>query len=102
LNERSQLFIRSHNETLAAVAAIMVSIVGSLSRYKPPFPIPETQSAFHPPARRNVFRRRDARQQSRLFARCNQSLRRFPNSNRLAEIVSDDFSASHPKRLETF
>ena len=41
-----QLFIRPHNGTLAAVAAIMVSIVRSIGGYKPPFPIPETQSAF--------------------------------------------------------
>ena len=32
---------------------------------------------------RNAFRRRDVCQQSRLFARWNQSLRRSPNSNRL-------------------
>ena len=34
-------------------------------------------------AQRNAFRRRDARLQSRSFARWNQSLRRSPNSNRL-------------------
>ena len=34
-------------------------------------------------AQRNAFRRRDASQQSRSFARQNQSLRRSPNSNRL-------------------
>ena len=33
--------------------------------------------------RRNASRRPDVRQQSRLFARWNQSLRRSPNSNRL-------------------
>jgi hypothetical protein len=30
---------------LAAIAAIMVSIVRSIGGYKPPFPIPEKQSA---------------------------------------------------------
>jgi hypothetical protein len=38
---------------------------------------------FHPHAQRNAFRRRDARQQSRLFARCNQRLKHTPNSIRL-------------------
>ena len=39
-----------------------------------PIPVPETQSAFHPRAQLNAFRRRDARLQSRSFARWNQSL----------------------------
>jgi len=38
---------------------------------------------FHPTAQRNAFRRRDAHQQSILFALRNQSLRRSPNSIRL-------------------
>src|SRR4029453_13163636 len=41
------------------------------------------QLAFHLHAQRNASRRRDVRLQSRSFARCNQSLRRSPNSNRL-------------------
>src|SRR5258705_8905478 len=45
--KRAQLFIRMHNETLSVVAAIMVSIVRLIGGYKPPFPIPKTQSAFH-------------------------------------------------------
>ena len=48
---------------LAAIAAIMVSIVRSIGGYKPPFPIPEKQSAYHPRAQRNASRHRDARQQ---------------------------------------
>jgi hypothetical protein len=36
-----------------------------------------------PHAQRNPFHHRGVRQQSRLFARWNQSLRRFPNSNRI-------------------
>jgi hypothetical protein len=36
---------------LAAIAAIMVSTIRSKGGYKSPFPIPETQSAFHPHAR---------------------------------------------------
>ena len=40
-----------------------------------PLPVPETQSAIHPLAQRNAFRRRDVRQRSRSFARGNQSLR---------------------------
>jgi hypothetical protein len=32
-------------------------------------PIPQEQSTFHLLAQRNAFRRRDVRQQSRLFAR---------------------------------
>jgi len=49
--ERGQLFIRTHNVTLCAIAAIMVSIVRSIGGYKPPSPIPETQSAYHLRAR---------------------------------------------------
>jgi CspA family cold shock protein len=45
-HKRSQLFIRWHNETLSA-GAIVISIVRWVSGYKPLFPIPETQSAFH-------------------------------------------------------
>jgi hypothetical protein len=48
-----------------------------------PIPVPQPRSAFHPRAQRNAFHRRDARQQSRSFARGNQSLTRSPNSNRL-------------------
>ena len=69
-----QLFIRMHNETLSVVAAIMVSVVRLIGSYKPPFPIPHTQSAFHRTAQRNAFRRRDARLQSRSFARWNPRL----------------------------
>jgi hypothetical protein len=47
-----------HNETLSAIAAIMVSIVRSIGGYKPPSPIPETQSAYHPRAQRNAFHER--------------------------------------------
>jgi hypothetical protein len=56
-----------------------------------PFPVQQTQSAFHPHARRNAFRRRDARQQSRLFARENPQLQHSPTPTGLAEIVSDGF-----------
>jgi hypothetical protein len=52
VQECSQLFVRVHNETLAAIAAILVSIVRSIGGYKPPFPIPQKQSAFHPHAQR--------------------------------------------------
>jgi hypothetical protein len=58
--KRSQLLICPHNETLS-VAAIMVSIGRSIGGYKPPFPIPEKQSASHPRAQRNAFRRSDVR-----------------------------------------
>jgi len=34
-------------------------------------PFHQTQSAYHPRAQRNVFRRRDAREQSRSFAHWN-------------------------------
>jgi hypothetical protein len=64
--------------------AIFISLnFHSIGEYKPPFPIPETQSAFHLLAQQSGFRRRDARQQSRSFARSNQSLTRSPKSNRL-------------------
>ena len=55
-----------------------------------PIPIRETQSAFHPRAQRNAFRRRDARQQRRSFARENPRRRRSPTPTGFAEIVSDD------------
>ncbi len=42
-HKRGQHFIGLHNVTLAAVGAIMVSIVRSISGYKPPFPIPKTR-----------------------------------------------------------
>jgi hypothetical protein len=44
-----------------------------------PLPVPETRSAFHPLVQPNAFHCRDARQQSRSFARWNQSLRHSPN-----------------------
>jgi hypothetical protein len=61
----------------------ILSLVFAVGEYKPPFPIPETQSAFHLLAQRNAFRRRGVRLQSRSFARSNQSLTRSPKSNRL-------------------
>jgi hypothetical protein len=61
--------------------------------------VPETQSAFHPNAQRNAFRRRDVRQQSRSFARWDQWLRPSPNSNRLAEMIGDDFPVFHAARI---
>src|SRR5262245_26438893 len=45
----------------AAVAVIVVSIVPSIGGYKPPFPIPEMQSAFHRLAQRNAFHHRGVR-----------------------------------------
>jgi hypothetical protein len=44
--KRSHLFIGTQNLTLAGIAAIVVRIVRSEGGYKPPFPIPKTQSAF--------------------------------------------------------
>src|SRR5436309_11611025 len=48
---------------------------------EPQIRVPQTQSAFHPREQRNAFRRRDARQQSRLFVPENQRLRRNRSSN---------------------
>src|SRR5437867_13119813 len=45
--------------------------------------VPQTQSAFHPHAQRNAFRRRDPRPPSRFFARQNRRLRRSANSSQL-------------------
>jgi hypothetical protein len=56
----------AHNETLPSRWAIFVKPVQSTGRHKSPFLIPETQSVFHLHGQRNAFRRRDARQQSRL------------------------------------
>jgi hypothetical protein len=76
--KRTQLIIRAHNETLSVVAAIMVSIGRLIGGYKPPFPISKKQSAFHPRAQRNGFHRPDARLQSKLFARWNQTAETQP------------------------
>ena len=43
-------------------------------------------------AQRTAFHRRDARQQSKLFARWNQSLTHSPNSNRLCSSFCSKFS----------
>ena len=45
--------------------------------------VQETQSAFHPHAQRNDFRCRDARLQSRSFARWNQRVNRNRAGSRL-------------------
>jgi hypothetical protein len=44
----------------------------------------QTQSAFHRHAQQNAFRRRDARQQRRVFARRDPPLRHSPNSSLFA------------------
>ena len=44
----------------------------------PPLPIPKTQSVIHQRAQRNIFRRRDERQQSRSSVRQNLLLRHNP------------------------
>jgi hypothetical protein len=60
------------------------------------FEFQKRQSASHPHAQRSAFRRRDARLQSRSFARWNQSLRHSPNSNqsllRLSAMISQYFT----------
>src|SRR6266478_2141691 len=60
--------------------------------------VPQTQSAFHRPAQRNACRRRDARLQSRSFARWNQWLTRSLNAEpallRLSVIISQYFILS--------
>ena len=53
---------------------ISLNLFTQVGGYKPPSPIPKTQSAFHPPAQRNAFRGRDVRLQSRSFAPLNQEL----------------------------
>ena len=58
------------------LAAIMKS--NSLRTLEPLFPIPQTQSAFHPRAQRSAFRRRDGRPQRRTFSRKNP---RLPDSH---------------------
>jgi len=61
------------------------------SRHESQIQVQETPSTFHPRAQRNAFRRRDARQQRRLFARWNLSLRRSPTPTGFAEIAGYDF-----------
>ena len=60
------------------------------------FAVPEKQSAFHPRAQRNAFRRRDVRLQSRSFARWNQSMRRSPTPTDFTDIIGDYFPILHP------
>jgi len=64
----------------------------------PPIRVLEKQSAFYPLAQRTAFRRRDARQQSRLFAPENQWLRRAQAPTSFLEIVSDDLPVIHAQR----
>jgi hypothetical protein len=52
-------------------------------------------SLFIPRAQQNAFRRRDARQQSRLFVLVNPPLTRSPTPTGFAEIVSDNFPVLH-------
>ena len=61
-------------------------LVNPVSR-KPesPIQVPEKQSAFPPRAQRSAFRCRGGRQQSRSFARWNQSLNYSPNSNQFRD-----------------
>ena len=94
-----QLFIRPHNVTLAAIAAIVVSIVRSIGGYKPPFPILKRRSVFDRIAQRNVFRRRDVRQQPRSCVLHHPKLRRSPTPSRFAEIVSYDLPVLHAAGL---
>jgi hypothetical protein len=71
---------------------------------QPPIRVPVTQSAFHPRARRTAFRRRDLRQQSRLFARRNQEVNRNRAGSRLlflAEFLESGVGAQRvPERIE--
>jgi hypothetical protein len=60
-----------------------LSLFPQLVGYKPPFPIPKTQSAFHRLAQRTGFGRRDLRVQSRFVRPLESIARRSPNSNRL-------------------
>ena len=66
--------------------------------HKPLIRVQEKPSVFNLRAQRNAFRRRDARQLRRLFARKNPRLRRGPKSG-FAEIVSDDFPVLHLRWL---
>jgi len=54
-------------------------------------PVPGTQSAFHPCVRRNASCRRDARQQSRLFARRDLELRRSQFIGKTSVLGVDEF-----------
>jgi hypothetical protein len=61
----------------------------------PPIGVPETRSAIHQHAQQNGFRRRDARPQSGLFARWNQSLKLAQTPTGFLELVGDDFPILH-------
>jgi hypothetical protein len=57
---------------------------------KSTIPVPQRPSTFHPLAQRNAFRRRDARQQSRLFVPENRRLRPSPRKDkRGADLICD-------------
>src|SRR5262249_11889470 len=92
-------FIRWHDETLSVAAmcvcnkdrSALASVTGQrtdrhewirdkTSLLTPDVQVRQTRPAFHLHAKRTAFRRRDARQQSRLFDRERPS----PNSNRLS------------------
>src|SRR5262249_9340507 len=61
-----------------------------------PISVPKTRSVFHPRAKRNAFRRRDVRQQSRSFALYDQRLTRIPKLQpaflRLSATISQCFT----------
>jgi hypothetical protein len=60
-----------------------------------PIRLPQTPSAFHPPAQRNAFRRRDVRPQRRSFARKNPLLQRSPTPNVKACLTKIHFRHAH-------
>jgi hypothetical protein len=66
-------------------------------RYKPESPLKfqKRRQLYVPRARQTAFRRRDARRQSRLFARRNPRLRRSPTPSGFTEIASDDLPVFH-------
>ena len=53
--------------------ACVYPMVVAIARCESPIQVPQKPSAFHPHAQRNAFRRRDARLQSRTFARKHDS-----------------------------
>jgi hypothetical protein len=85
---RSSRRTRNENHQVSDFAKKVV-VDGSLIR------VQEKQSAFHPRAQQNAFRRRDARPQSRLFAPQNPRLTRSPQLQpallRLSALISQYF-----------
>jgi hypothetical protein len=95
-------FRQINDGSAIGVAAIMASNVRSIGGYKLPFPIPQTQSAFHPHAQRNAFHRHDVHLQVRSLARENRRLRTGEFSGEIDRLVAPQRTVNAGEVVEIF